>query len=181
MSNMSQKRYELNSNDDSDEIRVSNDEKVEEIEENHKEMDDEVSNGDKQRNTQYVEDNDSIRVDNVEELRDCSKEMDKGVFGCDDMMNKDCKEGTVSMNENGEGKVMEPEDARKDLQFNPDDAKNNDHIVSHYNVSKSSVHNVPVFKDSYAKAVGNSVSEIDRNLCFVPTCQNECGDEVVIF
>ncbi|GKC23098.1 RNA-directed DNA polymerase, eukaryota, reverse transcriptase zinc-binding domain protein, partial [Tanacetum coccineum] len=79
------------------------------------------------------------------------------------------------------GKVMEPEDARKDLQFNPDDAKNNDHIVSHCNVSKSSVHNVHVFKDSYAKADGNSVSEIDRNLCFVPTCQNECGDEVDIF
>ncbi|GJU85966.1 hypothetical protein Tco_1293512 [Tanacetum coccineum] len=49
-----------------------------------------------------------------------------------------------------EGNVMEP-DCKEGLQFNLRDAR----IISYL------------------------FSEIDRNLCFVPTCQNECGDEVL--
>ncbi|GJX73332.1 RNA-directed DNA polymerase, eukaryota, reverse transcriptase zinc-binding domain protein [Tanacetum coccineum] len=186
MSDMSKKRYELNSNDDPDEIRVPND--VGEFGENCKEKVDDVSECVEKEMEQCTGVSESMGLKNDEEIRDCSKEKVTGVFGCAGMMNNDCNVASVGMNENIKGKEMESEDLSEkvmEIKENsssiPDKDKAKANNVSHVDVPNCSIHKMHVVKDSYAKKVGNSANEIDNNLCFVPTYQNECGDEVVIF
>ncbi|GKC34599.1 RNA-directed DNA polymerase, eukaryota, reverse transcriptase zinc-binding domain protein [Tanacetum coccineum] len=184
MSNLSKKNRYSNDNENIAEIRVGEDDRDMKIGENSKEM--EVSEADcEDELIQKKPVENSIRMEkNAENNGESNVEMNKGVFGS-------------GSNESGNGNVKEKAVEEVFVECNniADDSGiigNEDCECKDTNkTSEKSSCNVEKTQDfcningtakpSYAKVIKLTNTDVDKNLCYIPTSMSENGSDVAIF
>ncbi|GJU94227.1 RNA-directed DNA polymerase, eukaryota, reverse transcriptase zinc-binding domain protein [Tanacetum coccineum] len=157
MSNLSQNRNDMSSNNEYDGIRVDKDDEVEEIWENSNVMDGEGIECGKKVDHECGDVSDSMMKNVTEEIKKLSKEKNKGVFGWADKEIEECNVTFGSMSKN---------DVEKELEL-----KQKSRSADNNNVSSK--------ENTFADKV--DAKNLDNNLFSIPTSMKDNGDEAIIF
>ncbi|GKD48359.1 RNA-directed DNA polymerase, eukaryota, reverse transcriptase zinc-binding domain protein, partial [Tanacetum coccineum] len=205
MNSMSQNRKDFNGIDDMDEIRVTIDDKIEEIGENCNVRNRTVIEGAVEDVCDSDSDNEIVLESDGQKMGELSKEDNKGVFGWGDKVLIQLRrikvgimawimlnlwEMQVTMETLQEGIMINSNKLSKNDVEKETDADKQSKNVSSLNSSPSEVDAVndctignTMFGNSFVKSYAKTVEkkELNKNLYCIPTSKKDNGDEVVVF